>query len=407
MPRNLLILALLLSGTGCSATRPLLSTIVVTPPRLSFRQMPREDSWHWTAVGVTYQSPALIPAPCAPSPVRSMELVTFFEGDECLAPLSPSGLAPAVTTVVLAPPVSAPAPTAPAIVHQETTSRPESAHRPVPSVAPVPTGITPIVQAAVAATSPSEALVPLACSPSPVRPVELVAFIEEDDRPSPLSPSELVPSVTPVVPVLPTIVHLDNATTLQPALRLIPSVAPVLLGERQETVSRSRTRQSSVSGDSRESLTTSATVSSLLPLALEITPMVQTASTSTLSAPPVRVESPSPSESDWNPTTRVALVSPVQTSPVIRCDQAETALPEVRPVMPVESLPQPVLVPSDISELLAEIRNQRQLIEALQRDLTRERSADDAAIEELEAAVENLLVHTETAQRELPTTLRK
>ena len=75
--------------------------------------------------------------------------------------------------------------------------------------------------------------------------------------------------------------------------------------------------------------------------------------------------------------------------------------------MPVESQPLPVLVQADLSELLTEIRNQRQLIEALQRDLTRERSADDAAIDELEAAVENLLVQTKTAQHEMPTTLRK
>ncbi len=326
MSRNLLILALLVSGTGCSATRPLLSTIVVTPPRLSFRQMPREDLRHWTAVGVTYPSESLIPAPCAPSPVHPGELVAFFEED-----------APSLTPVVSAPPVD-PALTAPAIVHQDTTSRPESAHLPVPSVAPVSTEITPIIQAALAVSSPSEALTPLACAPSPVRPVELVAFIEEDNRLSPLSLSGPVP--------------------------------------------------------------------------LEITSMVQTASTqttssSTLPAPPVRLESPPPSESDWKPTTSVALVSPVQPSPVIGFDQAETAFPEDRPVMPVESLPQPVIVPSEISDLLAENRNQRQLIEALQRDLTRERSADDAAIEELEAAVENLLVHTETAQRELPTTRRK
>ncbi len=74
--------------------------------------------------------------------------------------------------------------------------------------------------------------------------------------------------------------------------------------------------------------------------------------------------------------------------------------------MPVESLSPPVLTQPNLSELLAEIRNQRQLIEALQRELTRERSADDAAIEELEVAVENLLDQTQTAPREMPTTLR-
>jgi len=91
----------------------------------------------------------------------------------------------------------------------------------------------------------------------------------------------------------------------------------------------------------------------------------------------------------------------------MRCDQDDPTRSEVRQVMPVESLSPPVLVQHDLSELLTEIRNQRQLIEALQRDLTRERSADDAAIDELEAAVENLLVQTRTAPLELPTTLRK
>lgn len=205
MPRNLLILALLVSGTGCSATRPPLSTIVVTPPELSFRQLPRGDSWHWTAVAVTYPSGSLIPAPCAPLPVRPVELVTCFEEDERPAPRSPSGPVPSVTTVVPVPPVNVLAPAPPTLVHLENTTSPQSAHLSVPSVASVPSGITPIVLTA---------------------------------------------------------------------------------------------------------------------------------------------------------------------------------------------------------SLLTKIRNQRQLIEALQRDLTRERSADDADIEELEAAVENLLVHTQTAPREMPTTLR-
>lgn len=278
MSRNLLILALMVSGTGCSATRPLLSTIVVTPPKLSFRQLPHEDSWHWTAVAVTYPSESLTPASCAPSPVRPVELLTFFEEDERPAPRSPSGPVPSVTTVIPVPPVNVPAPAPPSIVDLENATSPPSVHLPIPSVAAVPLGITPIVQ---------------------------------------------------------------------------------------------------------------------------------TASTSTLPAPPVRVESPPPTESNGKPATRIALVSPVQTSTAIRCDQDETTLPEVRQVMPVESLSPPVLAPSDLSELLTEIRDQRQLIEALQRDLTRERSADDAAIEELEAAVENLLVQTQTAPRELPTTLRK
>ena len=91
----------------------------------------------------------------------------------------------------------------------------------------------------------------------------------------------------------------------------------------------------------------------------------------------------------------------------MRCDQDETTLAEARHVKPVESLSAPVQVQPDFSELMTEIRNQRQLIESLQRDLLRERSADDAAIDELEAAVESLLVQTNTAPHEMPTTLRK
>ncbi len=274
MSRNLLILALLaVCGTGCSATRPLLSTVVVTPPGLSFRQLPREDSWHWTPVTVTYPSASLTPAPCTPAPVCPIELVTCVEEDERLAPRWPSEPFPSVTTVVPVPPVNVPAPAPPAIVYLDNATSPQSAQLPIPSVAPVPLGIT---------------------------------------------------------------------------------------------------------------------------------PLVQTASTSTLPAPPVRVESPPPTESNWKPATSIAQASPAQTRTAMRCDQDETTLP----VMPVESLSPPVLTQPNLSELLAEIRNQRQLIEALQRELTRERSADDAAIEELEAAVENLLDQTQTAPREMPTTLR-
>jgi len=331
MSRNLLILALLLSGTGCSVARPLLSTIVVTPPRLSFRQLPRGESWNWTAVAVTYPSESLTPAPCTPSPVRPAELVTFFEKDERPAPRSPSGPAPSVTTVVPVPLVNVPASAPSAIVHLENATCPQSAHLTVPSVTSQPLKITPIVQTAVAVTHPSKPLDPPACAPSPVRTVELAMFIEDDERPAPRSPSRPVPSVTTIV--------------------LVPQV--------------------------------------------------------NLPAPPVRVESIPPTDSNWKPVTRIALVTPTQTSTEMRCDQDDPTRPEVRQVMPVGSLSPPVLVQHDLSELLTEIRNQRQLIEALQRDLTRERSADYAAIDELEAAVENLLVQTRTAPLELPTTLRK
>ncbi len=352
MSRHLLILVLLVCGTGCSATRPRWNTIVVTPPGLSLRQLPCEDSRRWSAVAVTYPSESLIPAPCAPSPVRSVELVTYLAEDHSHAPLSPSGSLPAVTTVVPVPPVPVPAPAPPAIVHLEDATRPQLAHLPVSNHEPVPWGGTSMIQTAVAVTSPSGTLSPPACGPSPVRPVQLVTCVEEDERPAPRSFSGSVPAVTTVIPdppvpvpasAPPTIVHLDNATS------------PV--------------------------------------------------SMSTLPAPPVRVESPPTIASNWKPTTSTALVSPVQTTSTIRSDQDATTPPQVRHVIPVEFPSPPVLVQADLSELLTEIRNQRQLIEALQRDLTRERSADDAAIEELEAAVDNLLV--QTTQHELPTTLRK
>lgn len=333
MSRNLLILALLVSGTGCSATRPLLSTIVVTPPRLSFRQLPREDSggdsWHLTTVAVTYPSETLIPAPCAPSPVGTVELVTFIEEYERPTRQPPSGPVQAETTVDSVPPVHVPASAPSALVHLENTISPQSAHLLAPSVEPVPLGITSNIQASVAVTYPSGSLIPPACAPSPVPLVQLVTYFDEDEHPAPWFPSGPVPAVTTVVPVPP--VHVP--------------------------------------------------------------------------APPVQVESPTPTESNWKPATRIAVVSPVQTSTAIRCDQDETTLPQVHPIIPVENLSTPVPMQPDLSELLTEIRNQRQLIEALQRDLSRERSADDSAIEELEAAVENLLVHT--AQREMPTAVQK
>ena len=303
MSRNLLILALLVLGTGCSATRPLLSTIIVTPPKVSFGPRTRGDAWHWTAVAVTYLSESLIPVPCAPSPVRPVELMTFVEKNDHPAPQSPSDPVPSVTAAVPVPTFSVPALAPPTIALLDGASSPLSAHLPVPSVVPVSLAPSPMVQAAIAVTYPTGSLTPPPCSRSPVRTVELVTFVEEDVCPAPWSP----------------------------------------------------------------------------PL----------------------------TESEWKQSTGVSLVSPVQTGTAIRYDQDETTRPEAHQVLPVEPLSPPVLVQADLTELLTEIRNQRQLIEALQRDLTRERSADDSAIDELEAAVENLLVQAQTAPSVTPTTMRK
>ena len=369
MSRKLLILALLVSGTGCSTTRPLFSTLIVTPPKVSFRQLPREDAWRLTAVAVAYPSESLAPLPCAPSPVVPVERMTYFEEDERHASLFPNGEVPSGATVVPVPSVHVPAPAPPTIAHLEHATSPQSE----PNVSPVPLMITPIVQTAVVATSPSGSVTPPPCAASPERPLELVTFCEADGRSAPQSPSGPVSSGATVVPVpsapaLLAIVHPRNATSPQSVYLRMPSVASV---------------------------------------PLRITPIIQTASTETLEVPHVRVESPPPTELIWKPATVVSLESPVQTSTANRCDLEGATRADARPVLPVDSLSPPVMVPPDFSELLTEIRNQRQLIEALQRDLTRERSADDAAIDELEAAVENLLVQTQTAPHKLPTTLQK
>lgn len=285
MSRNLLILTLLVSATGCSANRPLLGRLVLTPPRVSFRQLPREDACDWTPIAVTYPSETSIPGSCMPSPVRSAELLAFFEDDELLARPSPSEPVPAVTTLPLVPPVNVPA---------------------------------------------AESLVSgLATAP-------------------------------------PTIVPLEQPT--HPELLNLP-------------------------------------VQSVAPLHIGYAPIVQTASA--LLASPVQVESPASTDSAWKPATRISLVSPIPTSTVMRGDQQATPLPEVPGVMPVDPLSPPGLMPPDFSELLTEIRSQRQLIEALHRDLKRERSADDASMIQLEAAFENLVILTKTPQQEMPTTLRK
>jgi hypothetical protein len=336
MSRSLLILALLASGTGCSSTRSILSPIVVTAPKLSFRQLHRGDAWQWTAVAVTYPSESLTPAPCAASPVHAVEPVTFFEEDECHAPLSPSG------------PVSA----LPTIVHLEDATGPQSIDLPEPSISPVTSEVVPSIQTGIAVMHPSGFSTPAPCEPSPIFPVDLVSLFDVDESPAALSPSGPAPAP-------PARAHLEEGTS-PPS---VPSVASA---------------------------------------PLETTPVIQMPSTSTFPATPDRVESLPPMEAHWKPTARIAPLSPAETSTAICCDQDETTPPEVH-----QALPQAVLVPSDISDLLAENRNQRQLIEALQRELTRERSADDVALEELEAAVEDLLVLTQNTPGETPSNSRK
>lgn len=296
MSRNLLILVLLtMSGAGCSATRPLLSTIVVTPPRLSFRHTPSGDSWHWTAVAVTYPSELLIPAPCSPSPLSPIELVTYFDEDECLAPLTPNEPVPDATAVV-----------------------------PVPQI-------------------------------SPTAPVELVSVPAPIQQPSP-APVDYDPASVSPADALGPVALVDATTPTQP-------------------------------------------VTSILPVTSEITPVAQTNSTSKFPFSPIRVELPASIEACFTPATGVSPAS-ASISSANPPSQAVVASMEVIQDAATHSLVSPVPVQIDLSELLTEIRQQRQLIEALQRDLMRERSIDNAEIEELEAAVENLLVQSKTAPQE-------
>jgi hypothetical protein len=299
MSRSLLILVLLtMSGTGCSATRPLLSTIVVTPPRLSFRHTPSGDSWHWTAVAVTYPSELLIPAPCAPSPVSPVELVTFFDEDECLAPITPSEPAPVATAVV------------------------------------------PVLQI------------------SPTAPVELVSASAPIQQPSP-APVDHDPSSVLPTDALGSVALVGATTPTQPA-------------------------------------------TSIVPVTSEITPVAHTNSTSKFPFSPIRVELPAPIEVGFTPASGVSPVS-ASISSANPHSQAVVASMEVLQDSAPHSLVSPAPVQIDLAELLTEIRQQRQLIEALQRDLMRERSIDNAEIEELEAAVENLLVQTKTVPQETST----
>ena len=265
MLRPLLILVLLvMSGTGCSGTRPFLSPVVVTLPGLSFRRLPTEESWSWKAVAVTYPSGATTPTPCGPSPVCSVEPVTLFEDEVPAAQLAPSDPLPVVTALT---PV-------PELVTPETIPSPPSPeNQSPPSQAATTTESAPIVQASSTTVSPA----------SPVT-LEYSPYVEFPEN------SIGVAYVSPVLNGMPS-----------------PSEQPV--------------------------------------------------------AAPL-------DEPQHGPAQTVSLLAPVR---------------------------------SDLSELIAEVRKQRQLIEKLQRDLARERSLDDAEIEELEAAFEDLLALTKTPQSPSPT----
>lgn len=256
MSRNLLILVMLtVSGSGCSASRPFLGHIVVTPPKVSFRQLSREESSPWTSVSVTYPAETWTPAPCAPSPICPVEEVAYFEDKELPAP--------------------------------------QTICEPVPS-----TSIT---------------------------------------------------SIPPAPLPTPAIVNLDCATSQKP----IDLTAPRLGCGPVEMVM----------------------------------PIIQAAAVS------------------MPPDTGVQLESLPQATVTQPCDQAVVASLEVLP----DAAQAQALAPlqADLSELLSEIRQQRQLIEALQRDLARERSADNSEIQELEAAVEDLVALTQSSRPGNPAAAQK
>lgn len=261
MLRSLLILVLFVcSGTGCSGTRPFLSPVVVTLPGLSFRSLPTEESWSWTAVAVTYPSGATTPAPCGPSPVSPVEPAPLFEDEVPTAQLTPTDPLPVVTALI------------------------------------------PVPETAIPAAPPS---------------VEI----------------QSPPSQTAITPESPPIVQ-ASSTTLSPT-------------------------------------------------------------------PPVRGEYPTTVESPEN-SIGVAYVSPVLNGmPAPREQPVVVSLDEPQQG-PAQTASLLAPVRSDLSELIAEVRKQRLLIEKLQRDLARERSLDDAEIEELEAAFEDLLALTKTTQSPSP-----
>lgn len=303
MPRTLLILLIItMSGTGCTASRPLFSRVVFTPPKLSIRQLPsnrqlpsKERSW--TAVAVTYQTDVMAPIPCGPTPTILTEPVTFLdEVNSDTAPATEEAATFSVSSV--------------------TVDSGQSL--PVDHTANTPTSVMKV-------DSPY-------LFPTPQQ-------------------------------------HLDNSVDTLP--------------------------------DNKSAFTvttpTTATPS-----------IVQTAATTLNPLPCAPVTPPPAMESDWRPTTRIPNVTEESTDPI---PQNTTISSEVRPSQPITPLP-PIASPNaqmhiDLTALLTEIRQQRQLIETLQRDLLRERSADNAAMDELEAAVDHLLVQTQNALGELPATLQK
>lgn len=208
---------------------------------------------------------------------------------------------------------------------------------------------------AVAVTYPSGATTPAPCGPSPVRPVEPAILFEDEVPTAQLTPTDPLPVLTALIPVPETAVSAEIQSPLSQT-----AITP------------------------------------------ESPPIVQASSTTLIPIRPVRAEYPSTAESPEN-SIGVAYVSPVLNGmPSPREQPVAVSLdkPQHGPAQ-TASLLAPVR--SELSELIAEVRKQRLLIEKLQRDLARERSLDDAEIEELEAAFEDLLALTKTTQSPSPT----
>ncbi len=327
MSRMLMIIALLVTGTGCSGTQTFLSTVSVTPPRVTFRTPPQlKANCNWTAVAVTYPPERLTPAACTPTSVPPAEMPTFFEEDDATAQFESSW--PDQSATMLAPEsqVNASSPDPIGIVHLKDEVTPLADDL---SVVHTTQGNSSFIETAVAVSYPSGALIPSPCAPSPAPSTEIVAFFEEDEHTDASSHKvhatsnetcDSVPSKPTSPQNQPVIANAEDDSNPPSVDTSTPSIAPVVTGD---------------------------------------TPIAQTALAATPPTTPVRVESPS-----------------------------------------VQVLP-------DFSELLNEIRVQRKMIESLQRDLNRERSADLEAIAELEAAVEDLLVDSQATHCELPTHIGK